>query len=218
MGRDFVHLHVHTEYSLLDGANRIKDLVARVKELGMKAIAITDHGVMYGAIEFYKECKKQGIKPIIGCEMYVAPRTRFDKEPNIDERPGHLVLLAKDNEGYQNLIKLVSIAFTEGFYYKPRIDMEVLKKYSKGLIASSACLAGFINKALLADDFEKAKKIANEYIEIFGKDDFYIELQHNGIREQVLANQKLISLAKKLDISFVATNEISNFLANDINF
>ena len=207
MGRDFVHLHVHTEYSLLDGANRIKDLVARVKELGMKAIAITDHGVMYGAIEFYKECKKQGIKPIIGCEMYVAPRTRFDKEPNIDERPGHLVLLAKDNEGYKNLAKLVSIAFTEGFYYKPRIDMEVLKKYSKGLIASSACLAGFINRALLADDFEKAKKIAQDYIEIFGKDDFYIELQHNGIREQVMANQRLIKLARELGLKMIATND-----------
>ena len=207
MGRDFVHLHVHTEYSLLDGANRIKDLVARVKELGMKAIAITDHGVMYGAIEFYKECKKQGIKPIIGCEMYVAPRTRFDKEPNIDERPGHLVLLAKDNEGYKNLAKLVSIAFTEGFYYKPRIDMEVIKKYSKGLVASSACLAGFINRALLADDYEKAKKIANEYIEIFGKDDFYIELQHNGIREQVIANQRLIKLARELGLKMIATND-----------
>ena len=207
MGRDFVHLHVHTEYSLLDGANRIKDLVTRVKELGMKAIAITDHGVMYGAIEFYKECKKQGIKPIIGCEMYVAPRTRFDKEPNIDERPGHLVLLAKDNEGYKNLAKLVSIAFTEGFYYKPRIDMEVLKKYSKGLVASSACLAGFINRALLADDYEKAKKIANDYIEIFGKDDFYIELQHNGIREQVIANQRLIKLARELGLKMIATND-----------
>ncbi len=207
MGHDFVHLHVHTEYSLLDGANRIKDLVARVKELGMKAVAITDHGVMYGAIEFYKECKKQGIKPIIGCEMYVAPRTRFDKEPNIDERPGHLILLAKDNEGYKNLIKLVSIAFTEGFYYKPRIDIECLRKYSKGLIASSACLFGVINRALLADDYEKAKSIANEYIDIFGKEDFYIELQHNGIREQVIANQRLIKLARELGLKMIATND-----------
>ncbi len=207
MARDFVHLHVHTEYSLLDGANRIKDLVKRVKELGMKAIAITDHGVMYGAIEFYKECKKNDIKPIIGCEMYVAPRTRFDKEANVDERPGHLILLAKDNEGYKNLIKLVSIAFTEGFYYKPRVDIEVLRKYSKGLICSSACLAGFINRALLADDYEKAKKIALEYIDIFGKDDFYIELQHNGIKEQVIANQRLIKLARELDIKMIATND-----------
>ena len=202
-----MHLHVHTEYSLLDGANRIKDLVKRVKELGMKAIAITDHGVMYGAIEFYKECKKNDIKPIIGCEMYVAPRTRFDKEANVDERPGHLILLAKDNEGYKNLIKLVSIAFTEGFYYKPRVDIEVLRKYSKGLICSSACLAGFINRALLADDYEKAKKIAFEYIDIFGKEDFYIELQHNGIKEQVIANQRLIKLARELDVKMIATND-----------
>lgn len=207
MENDFVHLHVHTEYSLLDGANRIKDLVARVKELGMKAVAITDHGVMYGAVEFYKECKKNGIKPIIGCEAYVAPRTRFDKEPNIDDRLGHLILLAKNNVGYKNLIKLVSLSFTEGFYYKPRIDMDILRKYSEGLICSSACLAGFINRALLADDFEGAKKIANEYVEIFGKDDFYIELQHNGIREQTLANQRLIKLARELDLKMIATND-----------
>ena len=207
MENDFVHLHVHTEYSLLDGANRIKDLVSRVKELGMKAIAITDHGVMYGAVEFYKECKKNGIKPIIGCEAYVAPRTRFDKEPNIDDRLGHLILLAKNNVGYKNLIKLVSLSFTEGFYYKPRIDMDILRKYSEGLICSSACLAGFINRALLADDFEGAKKIANEYIDIFGKDDFYIELQHNGIREQTLANQRLIKLARELGLKMIATND-----------
>ena len=202
-----MHLHVHTEYSLLDGANRIKDLVARVKELGMKAVAITDHGVMYGAVEFYKECKKNGIKPIIGCEAYVAPRSRFDKEANIDDRLGHLILLAKNNIGYKNLIKLVSLSFTEGFYYKPRIDMEILKKYSEGLICSSACLAGFINRALLADDFEGAKKIANDYIDIFGKDNFYIELQHNGIREQTLANQRLIKLARELGLKMIATND-----------
>ena len=207
MSKDFVHLHVHTEYSLLDGANRIKDLVARVKELGMKAVAITDHGVMYGAIEFYKECKKNGIKPIIGCEMYVAPRTRFDRVANVDDTLGHLVLLAKDNEGYKNLIKLVSLSFIEGFYYKPRIDMELLRKYSKGLIASSACLAGFINRALLAGEYDKAKEIANQYIDIFGKDDFYIELQHNGIREQVVANQRLIKLARELGLKMIATND-----------
>ncbi|MBR3888584.1 MAG: DNA polymerase III subunit alpha [Clostridia bacterium] len=207
MERDFVHLHVHTEYSLLDGANRIKELVARVKELGMKAIAITDHGVMYGAIEFYKECKKQGIKPIIGVEAYVAPRKMTDKEANIDDRPGHLVLLAKDNEGYQNLIKLVSLSFTEGFYYKPRVDLETLKKYSKGLVASSACLAGFINRALLNDKYDEARKIAQDYIDIFGKDDFYIELQSNGIREQVIANQRLIKLARELGLKMIATND-----------
>ena len=205
--KKFVHLHVHTEYSLLDGANRIKDLVKRVKELGMDSIAITDHGVMYGAIEFYKECKKNGIKPIIGCEVYTAPRSRFDKEPNIDDKMGHLILLAKDNEGYQNLIKIVSKAFTEGYYYKPRADLELLREHSKGLICTSACLAGFISRALLDDDYEKAKNIALEYIDIFGKENFYIELQHNGIQEQVLANRGLIRLARELDVPMIATND-----------
>ena len=138
---DFVHLHVHSEFSLLDGANRIKDLPVRAKELGMKAMAITDHGVMFGAIDFYKACLANGIKPIIGCEVYVAPRGREDKDPNIDARYNHLILLAKDNEGYKNLTKLVSIGFTEGFYYKPRIDKEVLEKYHEGLVCCSACLA-----------------------------------------------------------------------------
>ena len=205
--KKFVHLHVHTEYSLLDGANRIKDLVKRVKELGMDSIAITDHGVMYGAIEFYKECKKNGIKPIIGCEIYTAPRSRFDKEPNIDDKIGHLILLAKDNEGYKNLIKIVSKSFTEGYYYKPRADLELLRQYSKGLICTSACIAGFISRALLDDEYEKAKKIALEYIDIFGKENFYIELQHNGIQEQVLANQRLIRLAKELGAPMIATND-----------
>lgn len=205
--RDFVHLHVHTEYSLLDGANRIKELVARVKELGMNAVAITDHGVMYGAIEFYKECKKNGIKPIIGCEIYVAPRTRFDKEANVDDRLGHLILIAKDNEGYSNLIKIVSKAFTEGYYYKPRTDLDLLRQYSKGLICTSACIAGFISRAILDDEYEKAKQTALEYIDIFGKENFYIELQHNGLREQVLANQGLIKLARELGVEMIATND-----------
>ncbi len=207
MEKDFVHLHVHTEYSLLDGANRIKDLVQKVKELGMHAIAITDHGVMYGAIEFYKECKKNGIKPIIGCEVYSAPRTRFDKEPNIDDKLGHLILLAKDNEGYKNLIKIVSSSFIDGYYYKPRVDTELLRKYSKGIICTSACLAGFISRAILEDDYEKAKRQALEYIDIFGKENFYIELQHNGIEEQVLANQGLIRLARELGVQMIATND-----------
>ncbi len=207
MENGFVHLHVHTEYSLLDGANRIKDLVQKVKDLGMNAVAITDHGVMYGAIEFYKECKKQGIKPIIGCEVYVAPRTRFDKEPNVDDKLGHMILLAKDNDGYKNLIKIVSSSFVDGFYRKPRVDLELLRKYSNGLIATSACLAGFINRALLDNDYEKAKKIALEYIDIFGKENFYIELQHNGLEEQVLANQKLIKLANELGLEMIATND-----------
>ena len=140
--KEFVHLHVHSEFSLLDGANRIKDLPVRAKELGMKAMAITDHGVMFGAIDFYKACKANGIKPIIGCEVYVAPRKMSDKDPSLDSKYNHLILLAKDNNGYKNLIKLVSLGFTDGFYYKPRIDKEVLEKYHEGLICSSACLAG----------------------------------------------------------------------------
>ena len=203
---EFVHLHVHSEFSLLDGANRIKDLPVRAKELGMNAMAITDHGVMYGAIDFYKACKKEGIKPIIGCEVYVAPRSRHDKEPNVDNRYNHLILLAKDNEGYQNLSKLVSIGFVEGYYYKPRIDLEVLEKYHKGLICLSACLAGSVNQALLNGENEKAEEIASWHKNLFGED-YYIEIQNNGIKEQVLANQKLIQLARKLDIPLVATND-----------
>ena len=157
---DFVHLHIHSEYSLLDGANRIKELPKVAKELGMDAIAITDHGVMYGAIEFYKACKEEGIKPIIGCEVYVAPRTRFDKEAGIDNKYNHLILLAKDNNGYKNLSKMVSIGFTEGYYYKPRIDLETLEKYHEGLICCSACLAGSVPQAILSGDMQKAEETA----------------------------------------------------------
>lgn len=203
---EFVHLHIHSEFSLLDGANRIKDLPVRAKELGMKALAITDHGVMYGAIDFYKACKKEGIKPIIGCEVYVAPRSRLNKEPNIDNRYNHLILLAKNQQGYQNLSKLVSIGFTEGYYYKPRIDLEVLEKYHEGLICLSACLAGAVNQALLNGQNEKAEEIALWHKKVFGED-YYIEIQNNGIKEQVLANQKLVQLARKLDIPLVATND-----------
>ena len=203
---NFVHLHVHTEYSLLDGANRIKDLVARTKELGMDSLAITDHGVMFGAVKFYKECKKQGIKPIIGCEVYVAPRSRFQKESNIDNHPSHLILLAKNNEGYKNLTNLVSMGFTEGFYYKPRIDLEILEKYHEGLICLSACLAGSVNKEILKGDMEKAKEVAKWYKGVFGED-YYLELQPNGMREQVLANQKLIEIGRELNIPLVATND-----------
>ena len=203
---EFVHLHIHSEFSLLDGANRIKDLPVRAKELGMKAMAITDHGVMYGAIDFYKACKKEGIKPIIGCEVYVAPRSRLNKEPNIDNRYNHLILLAKNQQGYQNLSKLVSIGFTEGYYYKPRIDLEVLEKYHEGLICLSACLAGAVNQALLNGQNEKAEEIALWHKKVFGED-YYIEIQNNGIKEQVLANQKLVQLARKLDIPLVATND-----------
>ena len=205
---NFVHLHIHSEFSLLDGANRIKDIPKRAKELGMDSIAITDHGVMYGVIDFYKACKNEGIKPIIGCEVYVAPRgrTRHDKEPGIDNRYNHLILLAKNMKGYRNLSKLVSIGFTEGYYYKPRIDYEVLEKYSEGLICLSACLAGAVNQALLNGREEEAEEIANWHKNVFGED-YYIEIQNNGISEQVLANQRLVKLARKIDIPLVATND-----------
>ena len=203
---DFVHLHIHSEFSLLDGANRIKDLPVRAKELGMNAIALTDHGVMYGAIDFYKACKKEGIKPIIGCEVYVALRSRFEKEAGIDNKYYHLILLAKNNQGYKNLSKLVSLGFVDGYYYKPRIDKEILEKYHEGLICLSACLAGEINQKLLYGTQEEAEESALWYKNLFGED-YYIEIQNNGIREQVLANQKLIQLARKLDIPLVATND-----------
>ena len=203
---EFVHLHIHSEYSLLDGANRIKDLPARAKELGMDAIALTDHGVMYGVIDFYKACKKEGIKPIIGCEVYVAPRSRLDKEPGVDNKNYHLILLAKNNQGYKNLSKLVSLGFIDGYYYKPRIDHEILEKYSEGLICLSACLAGEVNQALLNGENEKAEEIALWHKNIFGED-YYIEIQNNGIKEQVLANQRLVQLARKLNIPLAATND-----------
>ena len=202
----FVHLHIHSEFSLLDGANRIKDLPVRAKELGMEAIAITDHGVMYGAIDFYKACKKEGIKPIIGCEVYVAMRSRHDKEPGIDNKYYHLILLAKNQQGYKNLSKLVSLGFTEGYYYKPRIDREILEKYHEGLVCLSACLAGEINQKLLYGKEEEAEEAALWHKNLFGED-YYIEIQNNGIQEQVLANQKLVKLARKLDIPLVATND-----------
>lgn len=202
----FVHLHIHSEFSLLDGANRIKDLPVRAKELGMDSIAITDHGVMFGAIDFYKDCKKEGVKPIIGCEVYVAPRSRTDKQPGIDNHYYHLILLAKNNEGYKNLSKLVSLSFVDGYYYKPRIDREILEKYHEGLICLSACLAGEVNQALLSGQNEKAEQVALWHKKVFG-DDYYIEIQNNGIKEQVLANQKLVQLARKLDIPLVATND-----------
>ena len=202
---DFVHLHIHSEFSLLDGAIRIKDLPIRAKELGMKSIAITDHGVMYGVIDFYKACKKEGIKPIIGCEVYVATKSRFDKGPE-DKKYNHLILLAKNNQGYKNLSKLVSIGFIDGYYYKPRIDLEVLEKYSEGLICLSGCLAGAVNQEILNGNMEKAEEKALWYKRVF-KDDYYLELQNNGIKEQVMVNQKLVQIARKLDIPIVATND-----------
>lgn len=209
----FVHLHVHSEFSLLDGANRIKDLPVRAKELGMDAMAITDHGVMFGAIDFYKACKANGIKPIIGCEVYVAPRRMADRDPSIDNRYNHLILLAKDNNGYKNLAKLVSLGFTDGFYYKPRIDKEVLEKYHEGLICSSACLAGEVASEIVKGDMEAAKKSALWFKSVFGED-YYLEIQNNGIKEQVLVNQKLIQLSKELDIPLLATND-SHYLKKE---
>ncbi len=205
--KDFVHLHVHTEYSLLDGANRIHDLIKRTADLGMKSIAITDHGVMYGIIDFYKEAIKNGIKPIIGCEIYTAKRTRFDKQSNLDSEQGHLVLLAKNMTGYKNLIKIVSMGFTEGFYYKPRIDIDLLEKHSDGLICLSACLSGDIPRALLCGNFDKAKELAYRFNNIFGSNNFYLELQINKILKQEIVNKQLIRLSEETGIPLIATND-----------
>lgn len=204
----FVHLHTHTEYSLLDGACRIEKLAERAAQLGMKAMAITDHGNMYGVVKFYKAAKKYGIKPILGCEVYTAPRSRHEKEGRQDSEPGHLVLLAENMQGYKNLMKIVSIGFVEGFYYKPRVDMEVLEKYSEGIIALSACLAGDIDRSILQGNMEKAREYIEKYIAIFGKNNFFIELQDHGIPEQKQVNIHLVSLAKEYGIKTVATNDI----------
>ena len=204
---DFAHLHVHTEYSLLDGCCRIKKLIDKAAELGQKSIAITDHGVMYGCIDFYKYAKEKGVKPIIGCEVYVAPRSRFDKVKGPDSSYSHLVLLCKNNEGYQNLIKLVSAGFTEGFYSKPRIDRELLEKYSGGLVCLSACLAGEIPKALLNNDYETARDIALWYKGVFG-DDYYLEMQNHLIPEQQQVNLGIRKLSGELGIECVATNDV----------
>ncbi len=204
----FTHLHVHTEYSLLDGAARIKDLVARVKELGMDSVAITDHGVMFGVIDFYNECKKQGIKAILGCEVYTAARTMEDKDSEKDKYQGHLVLLTKNNTGYHNLMKIVSRGFTKGYYYKPRIDRDLLRQYSEGLIATSACLAGDVQRNLLNGDYEGAKKIALELLEIFGEGNFYLELQDQGLEEEVRILPQMVRLHEETGIPFVATNDV----------
>ena len=205
----FVHLHTHTEYSLLDGSNKIKEYVARVKELGMTAAAITDHGVMYGVIDFYKEAKKQGINPILGCEIYVAPGSRFDREPSHgDDRYYHLVLLAENNQGYQNLMKIVSIGFVDGYYYKPRVDREILEKYHEGIIALSACLAGEVPKYLARGMYEEAKEIALWHESCFGKGNYFLELQDHGLAEQSMVNQQLVRLSRETGIGLVATNGI----------
>ncbi|MCR5627455.1 MAG: DNA polymerase III subunit alpha [Lachnospiraceae bacterium] len=212
---NFVHLHSHTEYSLLDGANKIKEYVARVKELGMNAAAITDHGVMYGVIDFYKACKAADIKPIIGCEVYVAPESRFDRNGKNDEKYYHLILLAENNTGYENLMKIVSIGFKEGYYYKPRVDMEVLERYHEGLIASSACLAGEISRAIVNAQPETAEKAALKYEKCFGKGNFFLELMDHGYQDEQLVNQSLVAMSKKLDIPLICTNDIHYTYAED---
>ncbi len=214
---NFTHLHVHTEYSLLDGSNKIKEYVARVKELGMDSAAITDHGVMYGVIDFYREAKAAGINPILGCEVYVAPNSRFDREVGSDEdRYYHLVLLAENNQGYANLMKIVSLGFVEGFYYRPRVDKELLRQYHEGIIALSACLAGEVPRYLTRGLYEEARQTALEYQEIFGKDNYFLELQDHGIPDQRLVNQQLLRMSEELHIPLVATNDVHYTYEDDV--
>ena len=213
---NFTHLHVHTEYSLLDGSNKIKEYVARVKELGMDSAAITDHGVMFGVIDFYREAKAAGIHPVLGCEVYVAPNSRFDKESSGGEdRYHHLVLLAENNVGYGNLMKIVSKGFVEGFYYKPRVDMEVLQEYHEGIIALSACLAGEVQRYLVRGMYEEARRAALRYEGVFGKGNYFLELQDHGIPEQKTVNQQLLRMSRELEIELVATNDVHYTYARD---
>ena len=214
----FAHLHVHTEFSLLDGYNKIKECVSRVKELGMNSVAITDHGVMFGVIDFYRAAKAAGIKPILGCEVYVAPGSRFDKEAvgNNDDRYYHLVLLAENETGYYNLMKIVSRGFTEGYYYKPRVDMELLEQYHEGIIALSACLAGEVQKNILRGMYGEAKAAACRYKDIFGEGNFFLELQDHGMEEQKLVNQSLLRMSQETGIELVATNDIHYTYADDV--
>ena len=213
---NFTHLHVHTEYSLLDGSSKIKELVARAKELGMDSLAITDHGVMYGVINFYKACRDAGIKPVLGCEVYVAPGSRFDKEAGTgDDKYYHLVLLAENNKGYDNLMKIVSAGFTEGFYYKPRVDYDVLERYSEGIIALSACLAGEVQKYLSRGMYEMAVEAAKRYEKIFGKGNFFLELQDHGLPDQKYVNPQLVRMSGELGIELVCTNDSHYIMADD---
>ena len=212
----FTHLHVHTEFSLLDGSNKIKEYVARVKELGMNSAAITDHGVMFGVIDFYKAAKAAGINPILGCEVYVAPNSRFDREAaHGEDRYYHLVLLAENNEGYQNLMKIVSKGFVDGYYYKPRVDMEVLQQYHSGIIALSACLAGEVQRYLVKGLYDEAKKVAEKYENCFGKGNFFLELQDHGIPEQQMVNPQLVRMSQETGIELVATNDVHYTYAED---
>ena len=214
----FTHLHVHTEYSLLDGSNKISEYVSQVKKLGMTACAVTDHGVMYGCIDFYREAMKQGIKPILGCEVYVAPKSRFDRESAAGEdRYYHLILLAENNKGYENLMKIVSGGFVDGFYYKPRVDKELLRTYHEGIICLSACLAGEIPKAIMRGDYQGAKKAAFEYREIFGEDNFFLELQDHGIPEQRHVNRQLIRMHDEEGFPLVCTNDCHYTYREDVD-
>mgnify|MGYP002510979635 FL=1 len=213
----FTHLHVHTEYSLLDGSNKIKEYVKRVKELGMDSAAITDHGAMYGVIDFYRACKEEGINPVLGCEVYVAPNSRFDREvTGGDDRYYHLVLLAENNKGYENLMKIVSRGYTEGYYYKPRVDMEVLREFHEGIIALSACLAGEVPRYIEKGLIEEAEQAALKYQECFGKDNYFLELQDHGIPAQSTVNTALIGMSRKLDIPLVCTNDVHYTYAEDV--
>ena len=213
----FTHLHVHTEYSLLDGSNKIKEYVKRVKELGMDSAAITDHGVMYGVIDFYKACKAEDINPILGCEVYVAPNSRFDKElTGGEDRYYHLVLLAENNKGYENLMKIVSRGFTEGYYYKPRVDLELLQEYHEGIIALSACLAGEVQRYIQKGLVDEAKKAALKYQDCFGKGNYFLELQDHGLPEQKLVNTTLLQMSRELDIPMVVTNDVHYTYADDV--
>ncbi len=213
----FTHLHVHTEYSLLDGSSKIKELTTRAKELGMDSIAITDHGAMYGVIDFYRSAKEIGIKPILGCEVYVAPGSRFDRETvSGEDRYYHLVLLAETNKGYENLMKIVSKGFIDGFYYKPRVDYEILEEYHEGIICLSACLAGEVQKYLERGQYQQGREAALRYEKIFGKGNYFLELQDHGIAAQKTVNQALLRLSQELDIPLVATNDIHYTFAEDM--
>ncbi len=205
---DFVHLHVHSEFSLLDGANRLGHLISRAAEMEMPALALTDHGVMYGTADFYGKCKDKGVKPILGVEAYVAPRHRLKKEAKLDQSAYHMVLLARNNEGYKNLLKLTTIAALEGFYYKPRIDRELLEKYHEGLIATTACLGSEINSHLLRGDYDSARDACAYYRDLFGRDNYYVEIQNHNLPEQEHSNDQLLKISRELGLPVICSNDV----------
>ncbi len=214
--QEFIHLHNHSDFSLLDGAASIPSLTARAAELGMKNLALTDHGNMFGALNFYRECKNKGISPIIGCELYVSEGSRFDKSSSEQKsKSHHFIAIAKNEVGYRNLMRLSSIGYTEGFYYKPRVDMETLEKYSEGIIASTACINGAVPRAVIEGRLDEALSIAGRLQEIYGKGHFYLELQDHGIPEQQVANKGLVEISKKTGIPLVATNDVHYTLKED---